>query len=90
MFPVYCPVFLLNHSDWSHSVFNVFKTQQISQTVSHEILSEGEALQLGSCLSVGNIRQFSYLYRHTKDHIYQREVMYSMLPNRGDSKKAYK
>jgi len=43
MFPVYCPPFLYNLSIWSHSVFIVFKTQQISHTDSHETQTEGQA-----------------------------------------------
>jgi hypothetical protein len=43
MFAVYFPAFLYSHSVRSHSVFIVFKTQQISHTETHTIQTKGEA-----------------------------------------------
>ena len=39
-------------------------------------------LQLGPCLSLDNSRQFSCLYRHTRDHILSARIMLSSGGNR--------
>ena len=66
---VYCSVFLYTHSVWSLSaswcVQNSINFRHRHPCSSNRMTDS----QLGPCLSIDNNRQFSYRYRHTKDHI---------------------